>query len=91
MAQYKVYWEMDIEADSPREAAESALRVHRKEDSEAVFFTVEQLSTGESVDIDLLEEEEEDEEEEDEADEDEDDIYENWARHPWREQRDRSD
>ena len=39
--QYNVTWEMPIEADSPREAAEIALRVHRDPSSIATFFVVE--------------------------------------------------
>lgn len=38
--QYRVLWEIDIEASSPREAAEKALAIHRKPDSIATVFDV---------------------------------------------------
>jgi hypothetical protein len=37
---YRVLWEIDIERDSPREAAERALSIHRNPDSIATCFTV---------------------------------------------------
>ena len=40
MTEYRVRWEIDIEADSPREAAEKALAIHRKPDSIAAVFDV---------------------------------------------------
>jgi len=38
MADYRVTWEIDIEADSPREAAEQALKIQRRPGSSAVVF-----------------------------------------------------
>lgn len=37
---YLVTWEIDIEADSPREAAEKALRIQRDPESIATVFAV---------------------------------------------------
>jgi hypothetical protein len=51
---YLVEWVIDIEADSPQEAAEKALETQRNEDSIAVVFTV----TGDdnvAVNVDLME------------------------------------
>lgn len=48
---YEVVWRMNIDADSPQEAAEEALRIHRDPESIAVVFEVD----GET--IDLLEDE----------------------------------
>jgi len=40
MMNYRVLWEIDIDADSPREAAEGALQIQRRPDSIATVFTV---------------------------------------------------
>lgn len=40
MTQYLVKWEIDIEADSPMEAAEKALEIQRDPDSIATCFKV---------------------------------------------------
>jgi hypothetical protein len=40
MRTYLVTWDINIEAESPREAAERALAIQRKEDSTALTFTV---------------------------------------------------
>lgn len=40
MAEYRVIWEIDIEADSPEEAAEKALIIQRDPESTATNFTV---------------------------------------------------
>jgi len=40
MNSYRVVWEMDMDAATPEEAAEKALRVHRKVDSIATVFKV---------------------------------------------------
>jgi hypothetical protein len=37
---YRVRWEIDIEAETPREAAEKALAIRRKPDSIATVFDV---------------------------------------------------
>ncbi|MBD3262030.1 MAG: hypothetical protein GF334_10270 [Candidatus Altiarchaeales archaeon] len=52
--QYRVIWEIKINANTPEEAAWEALRIHRDPDSESLFFTVEKMSTGEKFDVDLL-------------------------------------
>lgn len=52
MKSYKVRWEIDIEADSAREAAEKAREIQLDLESIANYFTVES-SSGESADIDL--------------------------------------
>ena len=49
---YRVTWEIDIEADSAHEAAETALEIQRRPDSTATVFTVLD-ETDESVVIDL--------------------------------------
>jgi len=58
MAQYRVTWTIELDEDSPAEAAKVALRIHRDPDSEATSFEVEELATGKRWDIDLLPEEE---------------------------------
>ncbi len=40
MTIYRVAWEIDIDADSPREAAREALKIQRREGSIATVFTV---------------------------------------------------
>lgn len=40
MTNYRVRWEIDIEADSPVEAAREALRIQREYGSEATVFEV---------------------------------------------------
>ncbi len=87
---YRVEWEMDTEAESPREAAENAWRLMRTEGSIANVFTVIQVPTDISVEVDLNEPEEEEETPYNPED-DSVDQAENWARHPRREQRDRRD
>lgn len=61
--EYLVQWEMPIEADSPLEAAQKALRIHRNPESIATIFTVSwtgsdnQFAHTESVDLEEYEEE----------------------------------
>ena len=55
MAQYLVIWEIDIEADSPKEAAIEAVIIQQDKISEAIAFTVKEQATGKVVDVDLLE------------------------------------
>ena len=43
MSEYRVKWEIDIEADSPEEAARIALMIQRDQESEALFFEVKKL------------------------------------------------
>ena len=52
MTNYRVSWEIDIDADSPRDAAEKAVEIQRRPDSIATVFTVWD-DTGESIEIDL--------------------------------------
>ena len=40
MTEYVVRWEIQLDADSPRDAAERALAIHRDPKSLAVFFEV---------------------------------------------------
>lgn len=37
---YKVKWEIDIWAETPAEAAQQALAIHRNQDSIATIFTI---------------------------------------------------
>jgi hypothetical protein len=46
MAMYRVTWEIDLDADSHREAAELALNIHRDPDSIATNFTVTDTDAG---------------------------------------------
>jgi hypothetical protein len=52
MTNYLVSWEIDIDADSPLDAAERALEIQRRPDSIATVFAVRD-ETGESVEVDL--------------------------------------
>jgi hypothetical protein len=52
--EYRVVWEIDISADSPREAAEKALAIQRDPNSTATVFDVTDEG-GEPSHIDLLE------------------------------------
>lgn len=54
MAKYLVEWSIDIEAETPREAAEQALAIQRRQNSSAVVFNVLNES-GETETIDLEE------------------------------------
>jgi hypothetical protein len=59
MTSYVVSWEIDAEADSPREAAEFARRQQTAPDTWAVVFNVTDIATGETVRVDLLDDEDE--------------------------------
>jgi hypothetical protein len=50
MKEYKVSWEIDVLAASPREAAEKALAIHRDPGSIATVFNV----GGEEIDLDEM-------------------------------------
>ena len=52
MANYRVKWEIDIEADSPEEAAKEALKIQRDPDSVATIFDVID-DNGVTIQIDL--------------------------------------
>ena len=48
----RVIWEIDLDADSPREAAEKALAIHRSPESIATVFDVVD-KTGRKTTVDL--------------------------------------
>ena len=53
MTEYRVRWEIDIDAENPREAAIRALKVQRDASSGATYFEVtDQEGTVKAVDID---------------------------------------
>lgn len=51
MTEYRVTWTIDVDAESPREAAQEALRIQRKEDSTATVFEVNCGDRVETVDL----------------------------------------
>lgn len=51
--EYRITWEIDIDANSPLEAAKKALAVMRDSHSTATFFKVTDNETNETSDIDL--------------------------------------
>ncbi len=53
MSRYKVRWVIDIEASSPKEAAEKCLEIHRDPMSTADFFIITDKDTGKSYSVDL--------------------------------------
>ena len=56
MTEYLVTWQIDIEADTPEEAAREALKIQRDLDSEAKHFEVQEEKDGthgEVVRVDL--------------------------------------
>lgn len=56
MPTYRVMWEIDIEAETKREAAEEALRIQRDPDSIATVFMVrDRVMPYETIAIDLRE------------------------------------
>ena len=54
MNSYRVSWEIDIDADTPREAAQKALDIQRDKESIATVFDVTGESGSQSR-VDLLE------------------------------------
>ncbi len=52
---YFITWEIDIEADTPMEAAKQAFAIHRNPDSIASIFDVIDNATGQNFRIDVLE------------------------------------
>lgn len=58
MAEYRVEWAVDIEADTPEEAARQALAIQRDPESTATFFTVTDDSGAQKA-VDLAEIEQE--------------------------------
>ena len=57
MPEYKVEWRIEIEADSPREAAQKALEIQRNPHSIATVFHVSRNDDGEVEIVDLLNDE----------------------------------
>jgi len=53
MSAYRVIWEIDVEADSPVEAAREALDIQRDVDSTATFFEVTDKTLHVTTSIDL--------------------------------------
>lgn len=53
---YRVRWEIDIEADTPHEAAEKALRIQRDPWSTATVFEILGENGEPNIEIDLTEE-----------------------------------
>jgi hypothetical protein len=53
MSEYLVRWEIEVEANSPEEAAQEALEIQRDPFHEATAFEVRKSSTGEIYQIDL--------------------------------------
>jgi len=53
MVEYTIIWEINLEADSPVEAAIKALEIHRDPESLATNFIVVNQETGEEEDVDL--------------------------------------
>ena len=51
---YHVVWEIDIDAESPREAAEEAWAIMRYQDSRANYFEVFDQD-GDKTNVDLME------------------------------------
>lgn len=52
MKEYKVRWEIEVSADSPREAAEEAYRIHRDSDSIAgVFYVFDRRGKKTKIDL----------------------------------------
>lgn len=57
MPRYLVSWEIDIDADSPREAARQAHEMVRRADTTAnVYQVTEHDADGEPIPVDLMEE-----------------------------------
>jgi len=55
MPAYLVEWSIDIDAETPEEAAKLALEVQRDPESQGLFFEVTDDKTGECVTVDLFE------------------------------------
>jgi len=53
MKTYTVSWEIQIDAETPRKAAEEALRIHRNPESTAIVFDVFD-EHGNKTTVDLL-------------------------------------
>lgn len=58
MPLYRVEWSIDLEAETPREAAEMAFQIMQKPGTTATVFDVAEFdSDGEAVRVDLMVEE----------------------------------
>ena len=53
MKTYRVVWEIELDAESPEDAAREALAIQRDPESEATFFDV-RSPEGDIMQIDLL-------------------------------------
>jgi hypothetical protein len=56
MPAYRVTWEIDIDVDTPRKAAEEALKIQRDPNSLSVVFTVWDDQDSDPWTVDLAEE-----------------------------------
>jgi hypothetical protein len=54
MAQYRIIWSIDIEADSPEQAAHQARQYQLDPDSTATVFAVTDADTGQEQVVDLI-------------------------------------
>lgn len=54
MKHYLVSWSIDIDADSPEEAAQKAQDIQKDPESIATYFDVLDVHSGETKQIDLL-------------------------------------
>ena len=52
MTDYRVLWEIDIEAGTPEDAVREALLIQRDSNSTATCFTVTNKESGEKFEID---------------------------------------
>ena len=52
MTDHRVVWEIDIEADTPEDAAKEALLIQRDQGSDATCFTVTDKKSGKAFEID---------------------------------------
>lgn len=55
MPSYKIAWYIDVEADTPEEAAEEALGMQRDPESTATIFTVIDCETDKAICYDAVE------------------------------------
>ena len=53
---YLVTWEIDIEADSPKAAADQAFEIMQRNNTSATVFIVKDKDTSKSILVDLLDE-----------------------------------
>lgn len=53
MAEYLVSWHIEVDAETPLEAAQAALKIQRDPKSEATVFDIED-ELSETIQIDLL-------------------------------------